>query len=230
MDNITINELCEKLFGIVVEKQLNWKRHIQSVSDKLSKPRGILHLTRDCLDESSLILTYYGLVYPALIYCQTIWGAVSTTALQPLNKVQKHAIRTLIGLKRRDNTNEAFYNLRTFKLSFINTLQCAVFAYKCLNGLISQENYFAYNIKDTHSRRNVYDVRIPYMTLFQFHTNIRYHGANICNLPGAIRRKPSLASFKSSLKKKKKKNISLYAQYSYLVIYRCVIYSYTDLI
>lgn len=67
------------------------------------------------------------------------------------------------------------------------------------------------------------------MTLFQFHTNIRYHGANICNLPGAIRRKPSLASFKSSLKKKKKKKkhfvvclvqLPSYLPLCYLQLYR----------
>lgn len=73
----------------------------------VSKSCGILHLIRDCLDESSLIFQYFALVYPALIYCQTKWGAASTTALQPLNIVQNCVIRAI----SRIRCSYSFHNI-----------------------------------------------------------------------------------------------------------------------
>ena len=203
LNSTIINEVKHtKFLGVTIQQQLHWHKHIQHVKNKIAKQCGILYLTRDFLNTKSLINIYYSLIYSNLLYCHTIWGAASKEALHPLTVMQKRVIRTIARLRKREHTNDTFHHYRLLKLEDINKLTSAVFVYKCLHGLIDNDNYFTRNDNAAYNMRNNHLLKLPRMPSSQSHTNIRYHGVNIFNsIPTDIQNKATLSSFKSNLKK-----------------------------
>ena len=105
LNNAVLTETSQtKFLGVTIQQQLYWHNHIKEVRNKIAKQCGIIYLTRDALDTKSLTLIYYSLIYSNL-------GGASKEALQPLNVVQKRAIRTIGRLNKRDHTNNTFHNL-----------------------------------------------------------------------------------------------------------------------
>ena len=203
INNIALTEVSKtKFLGVTIEQHLYWHNHITTIRNKIAKQCGILYLTRDSLDQKSMLLIYYSLIYSNLIYCQTVWGAASKEALNPLTIVQKRTVRTIAGLRKREHTNDAFHKFKILKLPDINIVLSGTFVYKCLNGLITNNNYFSTNINNRYHTRNYSNLYIPLMLSSQSQSNIRYHGAKVFNsLPNEIKRQPTVNSFKTHLKK-----------------------------
>ena len=149
-----------------------------------------------------VITIYYSLISSNLLYCNTIWGAASKEALHPLTIIQKRVIRTIARLRKREHTNNTFHHYRLLKLEDINKVTSAVFVYKCLHGLIDNDNYYTRNDNAPYNMRNNHLLKLPRMSSSQSDTHIRYHGASIFNsIPIDIQNKATLSSFKSNLKK-----------------------------
>ena len=202
LNNIILHEVpTTKFLGVTIHKHLYWHKHIQDITNKISKQCGILYLIRDSLNAKSLNLIYYSLIYSNLLYCQTVWGAASLEALNPLIVAQKRVIRTMARLRKRDHTNDTFHNLRILKVIDVNRVACASFVYKCLHGLIENVCNFTH-INTEYNIRNNTELRLPLMRTTQSQTNIRHHGPKIYNeIPAQIKNKPTVSSFKRSLKK-----------------------------
>ena len=202
INNTILHEVpTTKFLGVTIHKHLYWHNHIQDIANKISKQCGILYLIRNSLDTKSLNLIYYSLIYSNLLYCQTVWGAASLEALNPLIVAQKRVIRTIAGLGKRDHTNDSFYNLRILKLVDVNRVACASFVYKCLHGLVANDCNFT-PINTNYNIRNNSELRLPLKRSSQSQTDIQYHGPKIYNeIPDQIKNKPTVSSFKRTLKK-----------------------------
>ena len=202
INNEVINETTEtKFLGVIVEQHLLWRSHILSVEASISKQCGILYLVRNSLDQRSLRLIYYTLIYPTLTYCLAVWGGSSNTSLNCLVTVQKRVIRIIAGLRRRDHTHDTFATLNILKFMDVISLNNATFVYKSLNGLIDCETYFTSNIDNPYRTRNHTHLTLPLVTSSQSQTHIRYRGVKTYNnLPIGIREKRSLLSFKTAVK------------------------------
>ena len=142
---------------------------------------------------------YNSLIYPHLSYCQIVWGAACPTTLKPLVTIQKRIIRTILGLRKYDHTNEGFLNLKLLKLNHINVYCCCLFIFKWLHTPGNEIFNFRVNQRYNIRRNNMLDV--PFMRSDQSQTSISYHGPVLWNdLPEGIRNCNSLHSFKRSLK------------------------------
>ena len=97
-----------KFLGVILYNELNWKQHIIHLSQKLSKAIGILSRARQFLNSSTLRQLYFSFVYPYLNYCSIIWGNAANITLWPIFRIQKHAIRIISNLRRRDSIKIAF--------------------------------------------------------------------------------------------------------------------------
>ena len=69
------NIICCKYFGILIDNKLNFKQHIQLVESKIAKLVGILNKLRHIFPSSALLLIYFALVHPHLLYGLPIWGS-----------------------------------------------------------------------------------------------------------------------------------------------------------
>ena len=84
-----------KFLGLILQSNMKWDKHIQILSNKISKYSSILFQIRDSLDSHSLKLIYYALIYSNLTYMNIIWGKSPQQHLQPLIIAQKRTIRTI---------------------------------------------------------------------------------------------------------------------------------------
>ena len=71
--NYSIDRVKETTFlGVTLDEHLTWKLHIHNIARKVSKAVGIIYKSSFCLDNSSLRILYFSLIYPYLFYCVSV--------------------------------------------------------------------------------------------------------------------------------------------------------------
>ena len=204
IQNKTLEKVTETDFlGVVLQDSLSWKNHVIQVNKKINKYCSIIYLTRNYLTKNALKTLYFSVVYPSLIYCNVVWGGTSRYLINKLIVSQKRLIRTILFRTRYAHTNNDFRDLMIFKIDDINKYFTLVFIYKSLNNLTYPQNYFHLNTEyHNFNLRNPLNIRAPRYRSKKRQSSPSYYGCSIWNsLPVELRMKPSLASFKSSLKR-----------------------------
>ena len=85
-----------------------------------------------------MLMLYYTLVFPYLVYCNIVWGSAKSTVINKLLILQKRAVRLCTGSYFRAASNELFKQLRLLKINDINKLQTAMFMMKVKNRVLPQ--------------------------------------------------------------------------------------------
>ena len=92
-----MNHLSEvpaiKFLGLYLDQFLNFKYHIKKISNKLSSALFCLRRCKNILTDSTLKTVYFSTFHCHLIYALLAWGSANKTALDPIIKKQKCAIR-----------------------------------------------------------------------------------------------------------------------------------------
>ena len=84
-----------KYLGVQIENSLNWKEHIKTVSNKVSRAIGFLKHAKTFLTQETLKTLYTGIVEPHFRYCCSVWGCAGSTELTQLQKLQNRAARII---------------------------------------------------------------------------------------------------------------------------------------
>ena len=85
IDNASINSAdLFKFLWLVFEVNLKFKDHALNVTKKISKFIPFIYRTRKYLNRELLMQLHFGLIYPNLIYCITVWGASNENVFNPL--------------------------------------------------------------------------------------------------------------------------------------------------
>ena len=99
-----------------------------------------------------------------------MWGELSATSSQNLQRLQNHAARIVL---RRDSSKDAFNVLGWTKLETKRKRHKCVLVYKCLNNLVPQylSDYFTrnYNVHSYNTRRKT-DLHLPKVKLLDIRT------------------------------------------------------------
>ena len=92
---------------------------------------GILFKCRRLFTHSTLITLYNSFLYPHFNYCISVWGNTFESYLEPLVKLQKRAVRVILGTKRNTHTNPIFKKLKILKIrqTYVYTVQQFVFKF-----------------------------------------------------------------------------------------------------
>ena len=183
--------------GVILDEQLNWKEHTDSICNKVNKRLGLLARIRSCLTLKAAKCVYNTLIEPILCYTDTVWGELSATASQNLQRLQNRAARIVL---RRDSSKDAFNVLGWTKLETKRKRHKCVLVYKCLNNLVPQylSDYFTrnYNVHSYNTRRKT-DLHLPKVKLSLAKKTFRYSGSALFNvLPRSMQKAESLSSFK----------------------------------
>ena len=115
-----------KFLGIIIDKQLNWKNHILSVANKVSRSVGILGRVRYILPQRTLLTLYYSLVHPHLLYCITVWGNTSNLNIK-LFCLQKKALRIVSNSTYTSSSTPIFKKLGILKIMDLYNLHIMMF-------------------------------------------------------------------------------------------------------
>jgi hypothetical protein len=104
--------LCDesRFRGFVIDSNLNWKRHIDSLCDRLSSAVFALRKLKPLISGDALKQVYFAHFHSLMSYGSLLWG--NSTDAQRVLIVQKRAIRTLVGVKHRHPCRELFSTQR----------------------------------------------------------------------------------------------------------------------
>ena len=73
LDNIAVQQVeVTKFLGVLLDRHLSWKYHIDHIAKKVSKTMEIISKARFFLSSKSLLPLYYTLVYPYLNYSNIV--------------------------------------------------------------------------------------------------------------------------------------------------------------
>ena len=91
IDDETIDEVKNtKFLGVIIDKKLTWKDHINYVAAKVSRAIGMIAKAKKYLRQEAILTLSYSFVYPYLIYWNHIWGATYVFNLRkPTEKSSK---------------------------------------------------------------------------------------------------------------------------------------------
>ena len=157
--NIQINgsniEFVENFIflGITINNKLNWNRHINKVTNKISKTVGILNKLRSFLPSDVLQTIYNTLILPHLIYGILAWGRQTNA----IHTIQKRAIRIIAASKYNAHTEPLFKQLNLLKASDICKLQELKFYHKLINRQLPK--YFECFVYQTNLDLHNYNTR-----------------------------------------------------------------------
>ena len=85
-NNIIHQATAVKFLGVIIDQELTWKNHINSVVKNIIKASALIAKIRHYTNKNTLNVLYYALVYPYLTYGNLIWGnAYPTRLLKRLN-------------------------------------------------------------------------------------------------------------------------------------------------
>ena len=123
-----------KFLGIIFDKHLPFKHHVDVIARKISKYVGILFKLSKYLPLEIIKTLYYSLINPFLLYGIEVWhGRYNIT-----NKIfilhKKACMRmTIHNLPFNTHTTENFKNAKKLKLTDLYESQISKHMFKCLN-------------------------------------------------------------------------------------------------
>ena len=103
-----------KVLGLVIQNNLKWNNHIDSIVTKASKRLHILRVLRHSgIEISDLITIYTALIWSLQEYCCVVWHhALPSYLSQELERIQKHALKIIVPALSYSEALQAL-NLRT---------------------------------------------------------------------------------------------------------------------
>ena len=125
-----------KFLGVLLDENRSWKPHINYVCKKVSKSIGVIYRARFNLSKSTKLSLYYTLIYPYLIYCNTIWSSTYVSNLKRLQILQKRIVRLLTSSSFLAHTAPLFKKLKILDINRINSFCTGLFMYSYHNKLL----------------------------------------------------------------------------------------------
>ena len=120
----------EKDLGVIVDQNLNLKKHI-FISSKIAKANSMIYLIKNCfryLDTEMFKTLYKTLITPHLEYASPIWSAITKIEILGLEGVQRRATRLVPELQNLPYIDRTKH-LKLPTLQFRRTRQHLLFLY-----------------------------------------------------------------------------------------------------
>ena len=169
IENTIIEYVHEFNFlGLIIDKHLSWKSHINYISGKISKTNAIFSKLRHILPKQILVTLYKTLVLPHFNYGNLLWGSLCNN----LNKLQKKSIRLINSSKYNAHTEPIFKELSLLKIADLCTVHELKFCFKLQNGLLPDGLFDdMFHTYETRSRNNY---QLPNFKHSFFKRSLRY--------------------------------------------------------
>ena len=104
-----------KYLGVCLDFKLHFQPHINQIEIKVAKAVGILSRLQFLFPKSTLVLLYYALIHPHLLYVLLLWGSTFPTYLTKLQRLQNKALRINFNCKQLNSATLLFHKLKILK-------------------------------------------------------------------------------------------------------------------
>ena len=108
-----------KYLGVLIDKNLSWKHHIDAIAIKISKNVGLIAKLRHYVPRKILFNVYKSLILPYLTYGLPAWGQAGTKYLNKILILQKRALRLLFFADVRDHAMPLFLEANVLPITFL---------------------------------------------------------------------------------------------------------------
>ena len=172
-----------KFLGVIIDKKLNWSKHITYIKHKISKSIGIIKKTRRLFDTDTMLSLYNSFVYPYLSYCIHVWGMAYDVHKKDLVVQQKRIVRIIAGAHPRDSSKPLFNRLKILEIDAIYAYNVSLFMYKYVHGMHPPIFHMYEMNADVHqyNTRQCSLFHIPLCSTNRSQQTIRYTGAKLWN-------------------------------------------------
>ena len=92
-----------KYLGLMIDSNLSWKYHIESICHKISKSIGIIAKIRHYVPRRVLLSIYNSLIVPYITYGVCAWGNCALTFQRKIVNLQKRALRLIYFSKSKEH-------------------------------------------------------------------------------------------------------------------------------
>ena len=183
-----------KFLGVIIDNKINFKKHINYITGKISKHSGILYRIKHCMPLKTRLTYYNSFVLPYLNYNILHWGNTNDIHLKPLFIIQKRIIRIIADADYLAHTTPLFKKFNLLKLADLYKFQLVLDTHiKIQKG--------AYKIEHNINTRNSNLSKPKKHLLTRTQQSITYIGPVLWNsLPIEIQSIKSIQIFKRNLK------------------------------
>ena len=193
-----------KYLGIIIDSQLLWSKHIESICSKVSRSIGCIRRIRHLISYEVLINLYYALILPYLNYCCTAWGGCSKTNISKLQKLQNKYARLVLNADRFTSKCFLLTTLNWLSVEQIIKYQYCILTYKALNNLAPTYIQSMFKIRSFYyCTRYSLDspLTVPHPRTDFKKRSFSYIGSSLFNkLSNSVQTSSSLNLFKSKCK------------------------------
>ena len=194
---------CDKLLGVLIDKDLNFKTHVKKIHSKVSQSIALLRRIKKFLPINARIKFFNAYIMPHFEYCCTVWG--DSTDVTSLCKLQNRVARLILDKPYDFPSSEALFLLKWLPLQLRIKQRKAVMVFKSLNGLLPSymRNLFV-NISEVNTRStrlsNKNNLYVPSFNVNIYKNSLAVSGAMIWNdIPEKIKNCNDEHSFSKSL-------------------------------
>ena len=141
-----------KYLGVLMDKNLLWKYHVEHVLNKISKTIGMISKLRHFVPKHTLLNIYKSLIDPYLSYCLVIWGQTSKSNWNDILVLQKRVLRFIHFSDKRKHAIPLFVstNILPINLLYFQHVLVLMHDIKNSNAPVNILNHFQ-STSDIHS-------------------------------------------------------------------------------
>ena len=189
--------------GVVIDKHLTWKNHIQKVNKCIRRKVGILYRLRYFIPRQVLIMLYKSLIQPHLTYGIEVWGSTYKTNLNCLLLCQKMAVRAITFSAFDAESKLLFKEVKLLNIFHLHKLSICTFMYDLIYGNLPYTiiRYCSLIQHEHHTRQKENEkLQVPKFRSTQGKFSLTYTGTSFWNeLPLQLRKKTSRFCFRKLL-------------------------------
>ena len=109
------------ILGVLIDKNLTWKYHIDAITAKISKTVGLISKLRHSIPRHILLYIYQTSIHPHLNYGLAVWGQASKTSLNKILILQKKVLCMMYFRDIREHAIPLFIDTDILPVIFIKT-------------------------------------------------------------------------------------------------------------
>ena len=117
--NINVSKIkhvkCTKFLEIPIDEHLDWKIHVDNLSNKIARNVGMLNKLKHFLPDYIMKTLYSSLIESHLQYCTLLWANSHVTHIRKLQLLQKKASRIITSSHYIAHTDPLFAMTKLFK-------------------------------------------------------------------------------------------------------------------
>ena len=202
-----------KYLGILIDSQLTFQAHTNSVSKKIARVTGMMYRIRKFVNDKTLRTIYNSLIYPFILYGVPIWGNADELHIEPIHKIQKKAVRIIsnkVGFIAntfaREHSAPLFKELKLLNIYDIYKVEALKFVYDSLhkNNPPQFHTFYSYPTNQTSTAANrESNLNTPQVRTSTYGLkSLKYTGVMLWNgLSAILRNLPSKKCFGKAVKK-----------------------------